>query len=109
MKPITIAAALTATLALSLGSGAAQAFIKRPPSSYPAGYVVAESKFGNGTVRGAVRQAPNGWQVQTPGGNWIYCQRSCSETLRVETVDFWEKQKGTTHECGIFGCLEIGR
>ena len=62
-------------------------------STYGQGdYVVAESRFGNGTVVGAVRQTRLGPQVRTPGGNWIYCRRSCSETLRVTTVDFWENE-----------------
>lgn len=62
----------------------------------PAGYrmVMAESRFGNGTVRGAVRATSLGNQVQLPGGSWVYCRRSCSETLRAETVDFWEAQEG---------------
>lgn len=60
----------------------------------PGGYVIAESRFGNGTVRGAVRPTSLGPQVQLPGGGWIYCKRSCSETLRAETVDFWEAQAG---------------
>ena len=59
----------------------------------PGGFVVAESRFGNGTVRGAVRQTSVGPQVQLPGGSWVYCKRSCSETLRAESVDFWEAQK----------------
>lgn len=73
---------------------------------YPA-YVVAESRFGNGTVTGAVRPARYGFQVRMPGGTWIDCRRSCSETLRVETVDFWENQgrDRIDNECGIFGCL----
>jgi hypothetical protein len=28
-------------------------------------------------------------EVQLPGGNWIECRRSCSNTLREETIDFW--------------------
>ncbi len=72
------------------------------------GYVVAESRFGNGTVRGAVRQTSLGPQVQTPGGGWIYCKRSCSETLRAETVDFWEAQKSPGgKEQGLF--IYLGR
>ncbi len=75
------------------------------------GYVVAESDYGNGRVTGAVRFTELGPQVQTPGGNWYYCRRSCSETLRVETVDFWEAQRdyggGLAAECGIFGCLKL--
>lgn len=55
-------------------------------------YVVAESEFGHGTVRGPVRQSSEGWEVRLPGGTWIRCRRSCQETLRVETVDFWENQ-----------------
>lgn len=75
-------------------------------------YVVAESDFGHGTVSGRVRHTRVGRQVQLPGGNWVYCVRSCSETLRVETVDFWESEKGagsrnsSTHESGIFGKLQ---
>jgi len=57
------------------------------------GYVVAESRFGWGSIRGAVRQTSLGRQVQLPGGAWTYCERSCSETLRARTVDFWEAQR----------------
>lgn len=77
------------------------------------GYVVAQSRYGNGTVTGPVRKGPKGLQVRTPGGNWFYCRASCSETLRAETVDQWENQGemigvGTAPlECGIFGCLDI--
>lgn len=65
------------------------------------GYVTAESRYGNGTVRAPVRQAEFGRQVRLPGGNWLYCERSgllpgnrrpCTETLRRESVDFWETQ-----------------
>lgn len=74
--------------------------------------VVAESRFGNGTVSGPVRMTAKGRQVRLPGGTWEYCRRSCSETLRVSTVDFWQNQTGggagaITNECGIFGCLEL--
>ncbi len=75
------------------------------------GYVVAESQFGRGTVSGPVRRTEKGPQVRLPGGTWIYCRRSCSETLRVESVDFWENQNErnrTDNECGIFGCLRRG-
>jgi len=74
------------------------------------GYVVAHSRYGNGRISGPVRDTRLGPQVRLPGGNWEYCRRSCSETLRVETVDFWEAQQdggGLAAECGIFGCLDI--
>ena len=75
------------------------------------GYVVAESRFGNGTVSGPVRLGRVGYQVRMPGGTWIECRRSCSETLRVETVDFWENQgrDRIDNECGLFGCLTWSR
>lgn len=72
------------------------------------GFVVAKSRFGNGTVSGAVRETRLGPQVRLPGGTWEYCRRSCSETLRVETVDIWEARQGIGAECGILGCLSIG-
>ena len=81
------------------------------PSPYPGGFVIAKSRFGNGTMRGEVRRAALGWRVQLPGGRWVYCRRSCSETLRVETIDFFESNAAgsgqITNECGIFGCLDL--
>lgn len=75
------------------------------------GHVVAHSRFGNGSVSGPVRLTRLGPQVRLPGGTWEYCRRSCSETLRVETVDFWEGREnglqGLSQECGVFGCLDI--
>lgn len=77
------------------------------------GYVVAESQFGNGTVSGPVRRARTGYEVRMPGGTWIHCRRSCSETLRVETVDFWQSRRGAggdgiDSECGLL-CLRWER
>ncbi len=66
-----------------------------------AGYVTAESRYGNGAVSAPVRVAQFGRQVKLPGGFWLYCEtnsllfdrnRPCSETLRRETIDFWETQ-----------------
>jgi hypothetical protein len=55
-------------------------------------YVVAESRWGHGSISGPVRRGPNGWEVRMPRGTWLECKRSCSETLRLATVDFWETQ-----------------
>jgi hypothetical protein len=71
------------------------------------GTVTAVSKFGNGSVTAPVRMTANGPQVRHPGGAWYYCRRSCSETLRVETVDVFEAQAGYGAECGVLGCLEL--
>jgi hypothetical protein len=79
-------------------------------SANSSGQVVAESRFGHGTVSGPVRAARQGREVRLPGGTWIDCGRSCSETLRTETVDFWEnKGAGPNSRIdntpGIFGRL----
>jgi hypothetical protein len=74
------------------------------------GVATAESRFGHGTVTGPVRIGRAGnREVMLPGGTWIACGRNCAETLRVESIDFWENkgagQGRTDNECGLFGCL----
>jgi hypothetical protein len=55
------------------------------------GVVTAESRYGSATVSGPTRVGPRGRrEVRLPGGTWIECGRSCSDTLRRETVDFWQ-------------------
>ncbi|MEL6871856.1 MAG: hypothetical protein AAFO62_03475 [Pseudomonadota bacterium] len=77
-------------------------------------YVIAHSDFGNGSVQGAIRRTRLGRQVQLPGGTWVYCRQLCSETLRVQTVDFWEFQRGGrgnrrgTSDVHLFGKLKFG-
>jgi hypothetical protein len=54
-------------------------------------YITVESRYGTGTVTAAVRQGPSGrLEVRLPGGTWIECRQSCHDTLRRETVDFWQ-------------------
>ena len=53
-------------------------------------YITVQSKYGNGTISAPVRSAQYGWQVRLPGGVWIYCELNCFQTLRDETVDFYE-------------------
>jgi hypothetical protein len=85
-------------------------FLRRAPEGDVA---IAKSRFGNGTVSAPVRTTSTGYEVRLPGGTWIACRRSCSETLRVQTVDFYENNGSLTGygtleaECGIFGCLEF--
>lgn len=94
---LTVACAALATASVAIANG-------------PSGEVVAESRFGHGTVSGPVRAARHGREVRLPGGTWIDCGRSCAETLRTETVDFWEnKGAGPNSRIdntpGIFGRL----
>lgn len=76
-------------------------------------YVVAHSEFGNGKIAAPVRRTRLGPQVRLPGGTWVYCAKSCSETLRVKTVDFWHSEEALgpnnamTHDGGVFGKLGI--
>lgn len=103
--------AVGASIALVGLTATADAGWRRAPENLDRGYVIAESRHGNGTVRGAVRHTRLGPQVQLPGGTWEYCRRLCSETLRVESIDFWDsRQDGVvSDECGVFGCLTIER
>lgn len=105
---------ILAGLALAAGLTGATEVSAQRGHRYPApdgGFVTAESRFGHGTVSGPVRPGRAGTlEVRMPGGTWITCRRSCSETLRVETVDFWENRGAGPHnqidnECGLFRCL----
>ena len=70
-------------------------------NGYERGYVVAESRYGKGVVRGAVRYGHRGGlEVQLPRGTWVHCERSCSETLRRQTVDFWESNGPQAKDTG---------
>jgi hypothetical protein len=104
--------ALATILVLGALAAPADAGWRRDRSEGDVAY--ANSRFNNGSVSGAVRAVRYGYEVQTPSGSWIGCRTSCSETLRVSTVDLNETQgqmigAGTLQaECGIFGCLDIG-
>lgn len=106
---LSLAGVSALTLAASLPAEAGR-LLRRAPEGDVA---VAVSRFGNGTVSGPVRVTSTGYEVRKPNGTWIACRRSCSETLRVETVDFYENDGsmsgyGTAqNECGIFGCLDF--
>ncbi len=77
------------------------------------GYVVAYSHDGNGAIRAPWRDTARGRQVRLPHGTWVYCRTSCSETLRVQTIDIWANVNNGTiigagtiqNECGVLGCL----
>ncbi len=113
---IAITAGLTLALTFMLVAAPAEAgFRNRGYNGLEDGGVTAVSKYGNGTVSGPVRRTRNGLQVRLPGGTWVGCRASCSETLRVQTVDFWENDGrlvgagSAANECGVFGCLELRR
>ncbi len=97
--------------ALMLALGVAPMLVASPLATAGPneGYVTAQSRYGNGVVRAPVRMAQFGRQVKLPGGPWLYCEtnsllfdrnRPCSETLRRETIDFWEtrSEEGNSHD-----------
>ncbi len=83
-------APLAIALAVTLTAPAADASSKRKVEGPATGYVTAESRYGPQTITAPVRVSAAGRrEVRLPGGTWIECRRSCSETLRQETIDFW--------------------
>jgi hypothetical protein len=71
----------------------ATAHARPKPSEARYAYITVESRYGTGVVSAAVRQGPNGrLEVRLPGGTWLECGQSCHETLRRETVDFWQER-----------------
>jgi len=107
---LTLAAAIAAAaLASTIGTAAAG----RGEAGPVQGYVIAYSHDGNGSIKAPWRDTKMGRQVRLPHGTWVYCRTSCSETLRVETIDIWANVNngspigaGTLqNECGIAGCL----
>lgn len=55
--------------------------------------VTACSTYGrHGCYTAPVRQTPLGPQMRLKGGTWIWCEGDCRDTLRRETIDFWDDQ-----------------
>ena len=94
MRRLTVFALGALAIGSMAASSAAEAQSRyRPTSEGIVGYVHAESRYGTATVSGPVRQNKYGrLEVRLPGGTWLECGRSCRETLRRETVDFWQSR-----------------
>jgi hypothetical protein len=89
MRTLAITVSLAAVLAMSALPAEAQS--RRAARDPGYGYVVAESFHGHGSVTAPVRRNAKGrLEVGLPGGTWYECAFSCSDTLRRQTVDFWE-------------------
>ena len=48
------------------------------------------SRYGGRCVSAPVRTGRFDNEIRLPGGTWIECKRDCRNTLREETVDFFE-------------------
>ena len=95
MRALVLATTLTAA---GLAGIAAPA-VSRRARQRGRGHRSASSRPRAATATGpsAVRCArgPQGrLEVRLPGGTWIECGRSCADTLRRETVDFWRNHGG---------------
>ena len=100
---MALSLAIGLSLALLSAAEAAARGRSYDQGAHRSGYVVAESRWGHGTVSGPVRPGPRGWQVRLPGGSWIDCVRNnCSETLRLETVDIFERMEQRDGGPGYF-------
>jgi hypothetical protein len=92
-RALVVSLAIPAAIGLMLS--AAHAFGRRGPPEPDHGYVTAESRYGPQTITAPVRISARGRrEVRLPGGTWIECRRSCTNTLRQETIDFWHIRSG---------------
>ncbi|HWE16987.1 MAG TPA: hypothetical protein VG758_07380 [Hyphomicrobiaceae bacterium] len=88
--PLALLVSAAIPVAGSLLAPTADAGSRRSHQEPKSGYVTAESRYGYGSITGPVRVSAQGRrEVRLPGGTWIECRRSCANTLRQETVDFW--------------------
>jgi hypothetical protein len=95
---VPIALLMSAALVSAAGSmmaPAAEAGTRHWPREPAFGYVTAESRYSSETITAPVRTSAHGRrEVRLPGGTWIECRRSCANTLRQETIDFWHIRNG---------------
>ena len=52
--------------------------------------ITVQSNYTVDTVTGCVRQGRRGPEVRLPSGAWIPCDFGCANTLRTQTIDFWQ-------------------
>jgi hypothetical protein len=82
-------------VALGLMTPAAEAGGQRWLKEPRVGFVTAESRYGPQTITAPVRVNAQGRrEVRLPGGTWIECRQTCTNTLRQETIDFWYIRSG---------------
>jgi hypothetical protein len=97
--PKTLAGAgLTALLVALTASTAAAGRRHRHPAQLgmdDAAYswITVNSNYGTapGTISAPVRPGRFGYEVRLPGGVWVPCTTNCYDTLRHQTVDFWQR------------------
>lgn len=63
------------------------------PRQIREGKVTACSSFGGGCYTAKLVRSSVGWKLQLNNGTIINCGVTCQDTLRVQTVDFWQDQR----------------
>jgi hypothetical protein len=80
-------------LSLTLFAGACAVVLPAAAEARPStdGVIKVCSRYGKGCVTAPTRPGQfNDRQVRLPGGTWIACKLDCRETLREESIDFFE-------------------
>lgn len=88
-----LALALTAIVGIAFATAVATpAFAAKKKHRGHHGYrtITVESNYNADTVTGRVRTTSRGEEVQLPSGAWIPCSFGCRDTLRSQTIDFWQ-------------------
>ena len=99
MRAFVVGVALSAAGLAIPTVGPVAAADRNPPGIV--GYVTADSRYSGQSVSGPVRRGPQGrLEVRLPGGTWLECGLSCSDTLRRQTVDFWRNHGGRPGSVG---------
>ena len=93
-RPIAGVASFGTVLVLSLATLVAPLLASTAQAARRDGdRVTGCSRYGRGCVSGPIRPARFGQEVRLPGGTWYPCAGDCRETLRAETVDFWDEHQ----------------
>ncbi len=82
--------AITNFLLLGATTVAAGMLVTPAEAQRGTGTVSVCSRYGAGCISAPVRQGRNGREIRLPGGTWIECKGDCRNTLREETLDFFE-------------------
>ncbi len=89
---LKFAVSLTAVVASLAAS--ANAVARDGRGSGARGTITACSTYGrHGCETAVVRMTELGAQYRRPGGSWTWCEHDCRDTLRRNTVDFWDDQR----------------
>ena len=83
---VLVAAALSAAIGVHAAFAGSRAHAQRAE-------VTSCSRYGNGCASAPVRAGRFGIEMRLKGGTWIDCKSDCRQTLREETVDFWDTQR----------------